>query len=423
MKNKLAIAVFILLSVFINSCKDKVTSIRTFKANVPVYMTYEEFSNAVTKTSQQDIENPGKIYIKDNYLYLNDVNKGIHVYDNSNPASPQYVCFINIPGNVDIAIKGDNLYVDSYIDLVSLDISDPHNPTVIDRVHNAFPNIYPGADMSYPLADVDESQGIVIGWKTETITTTEEDYYRYYNKFYRDVAEVNTLDGGGDAPQGGGNTGTAGSMARFALKGNALYCINNGYQLKIFDIGTHEIKKTDSIDALWNIETLFVYNDNLFIGSNNGMYIYDVSETKHPVLISQYSHVTSCDPVIVNDTHAFITLRTGNSCFGNVNELHIVSLENLEQPELLISYEMYNPHGLGLDDNILFICDGDQGLKIYNAADVMNIELIKHFENIQAFDVIPFNNILIMTGENGIVQYDYSDINNIVEISRINVGG
>ncbi|HHN47860.1 MAG TPA: hypothetical protein ENN08_02830, partial [Bacteroidales bacterium] len=53
------------------------------------------------------------------------MNQGIHVVDNSNPASPQIISFIAIPGNYDLAIRGNILFADSYIDLVALDISDP----------------------------------------------------------------------------------------------------------------------------------------------------------------------------------------------------------------------------------------------------------------------------------------------------------
>jgi len=378
MENKHLILVFILFSGIILSCNDKVTQVKTFMANVPIYMTYEEFSNSIKNTSQQDIEKPGKIYIKDNYLYINEVNKGIHVYDNTNSASPVYVCFINIPGNVDMAIKGDVLFVDSYIDLVSINISDQQNPAVIDRVSNAFPNIYPEIDWNYPMAEVDPARGVVVDWKIEQITTTEIDYQIYQRRYYEYAAfsnvDVASNEASGD---GNGNIGTAGSMARFAMKGNALYAINNGYELKIFDVGTQEIKKSDSISTMWNIETLFVYNDKLFVGSNNGMFIYNIEDSKHPVFISQYDHITSCDPVVVNDNYAFVTLRSGNNCFNSVDRLDIVSLENIQEPVLSKSYTLFNPHGLGLDENILFICDGDAGLKIYDVSDVLNLNLIK----------------------------------------------
>jgi hypothetical protein len=410
------ISLVLLVLLAFASCKDKVTREVTYMANVPVYMSQQEFKSAVKKTTPQEVKEPGKIYIKDKYLFVNEVNKGIHVFDNTNPASPVNVAFINIPGNVDMAIRGNLLYVDSYIDLVVIDISDIQNPQEVDRYSNAFPDIYPEYDYQYPIAEVDESKGIVVDWKVEEITVPEGEEPKYY--WGGGFMEVDmALNSTGQR----NSVGIAGSMARFAIKSETLYAINNNFELKIFDIGSDKVTKTDSIQTLWGIETLFIYDNKLFIGSNNGLYIYDVRDDEHPIYISEYQHVTSCDPVVVSGNYAFVTLRSGNNCFGNVNELNVVSLVDIENPTLVKAYNMFNPYGLGIDENVLFICDGSAGLKIYDATDVTKIDenLIKHFENIQTFDVIPYNDVLIMTGTDGIFQYDYSDIQNIKEISHI----
>jgi len=413
------ISLFILFSIALFGCQDRITKEITYMANVPVYLSNEEFKTAVKKTGQQELNNPGKIYIKDKYLFVNEIDKGIHVYNNSDPSAPSYVCFINIPGNVDMAIKGDLLYADSYIDLVVINVADPINPEEVDRYPNAFPNIYPEYDYNYPIASLDPEKGIVVDWKIEEITVKKEDEHKYWGGTFYEMDASSSISSSG----GRGNIGIAGSMARFAIKGNALYAINNGFELKTFDIGTHQIKKVDSISTFWNIETLFVYDNKLFIGSNNGMFIYDVRDSKHPVYISQYDHVTSCDPVVVNGDYAFVTLRSGNNCNNIINELNVVSLVDIQNPVLVKAYNMYNPHGLGIDNNLLFICDGSAGLKVYDATNIHTIDqnLIKHFQDIRTFDVIPYNDILIMTGSDGIYQYDYSDIQNIIEISSITI--
>ena len=72
-----------------------------------------------------EIDTTGKIYVKDNYIYINELYDGIHVINDTNPSSPQRIAFIPIPGDVDIAIKDTTLYADSYVDLVTIDISNP----------------------------------------------------------------------------------------------------------------------------------------------------------------------------------------------------------------------------------------------------------------------------------------------------------
>ena len=101
----------------------------------PIYMN-EATMYDVYSTGPKEIEKPGKIYYKDKVIFINDVGKGIHVIDNNNPASPQKLSFINIPGNVDMAIKGTIMYVDNINDLVAIDISAPSDIKVVKRMKN-----------------------------------------------------------------------------------------------------------------------------------------------------------------------------------------------------------------------------------------------------------------------------------------------
>ena len=57
----------------------------------------------------------------------------------------------------------------------------------------------------------------------------------------------------------------------------------------------------------------------------------------------------------------------------------------------------------------LFVCDGDSGLKVYDKSDVENLVALNHFEDINTFDVIPLENSLLMVGEDVLYQYEYLD--------------
>jgi hypothetical protein len=82
---------------------------------------------------------------------------------------------------------------------------------------------------------------------------------------------------------------------------------------------------------------------------------------------------------------------------------------------------MTSPHGLGIDHGTLFICDGMEGLKVYNAGDILHIaeNMIGHFMGIHASDVIPYNKTLLMIGADGLYEYDYTDPKNITQLSKI----
>ena len=221
----------------------------------------------------------------------------------------------------------------------------------------------------------------------------------------------------------GSGVGIGGSMARFGIKGNVLYVVDQS-TLKVFDITnkTTPVKINDLYPG-WNVETMFLKGDEMFLGTTTGMAIFDITNPTTPFSKTFFTHARSCDPVIVDDTLAYITLRTGNSCGGNQNLLDIVNIKDITKPKSVVSYFMTNPHGLGKDGNLLFICDGLAGLKVYNAADPQLLlgNLIFTYPSIVAYDVIPIGKVLVLIGDNGLFQYDYSNVKNITLLSTISV--
>src|ERR1035437_446295 len=160
----------IILLLTIGGCSDKVKDTVSYTANVPIYQKRAEFVKSVKTGAQKDLAKPGKIFLKGNYIFVNELYQGIHVIDNSTPASPKNIAFITIPGNVDIAVRGNTLYADSYADLVSIDITDPTKATETARYTNAFPNVMPPTGNNFPVNTIDTAKGIVIGWKQEKVT-------------------------------------------------------------------------------------------------------------------------------------------------------------------------------------------------------------------------------------------------------------
>ena len=94
------------------SCKDNCMQTVTYRGTESFKISVTELRSSLKTLPAQELENPGKIYVKDNYLFINEVKKGIHVIDNTNPASPKAISFIQILGNIDIAVKDNILYAD-----------------------------------------------------------------------------------------------------------------------------------------------------------------------------------------------------------------------------------------------------------------------------------------------------------------------
>ena len=149
------------------------------------------------------------------------------------------------------------------------------------------------------------------------------------------------------------------------------------------------------------------------------MYIYYIDDPARPTYKSIFSHVRVCDPVVADEKYAYVTLRNGSACGGFTNQLDVVNIENIEAPVLLKSFPFSNPHGLSKDGNILFICDGDSGLKVLDASDPSNI-LTKHSLVIgKASDVIAHHGIAFVILTNFIKLYSYDTQFNIIPLGSI----
>ncbi|MDX8338822.1 hypothetical protein SLH46_06495 [Draconibacterium sp. IB214405] len=415
--------IFLLLFITLafSACMDEYTE--EFTANSPVYLSYEDLRNGVKPAESRDLVNPGKIYFKDGYLFVVEQFEGVHIIDNQNPADPQNIGFIEIPGNVDIAIKENILYADSYVDLVAIDISTITNPEEVDRVKNVLPYTLPPADDTYRYAEVDEDKGVVIEWEIKKVRQTME--YHYYPTYRWGVYDVmETADVSSNSGSAGSTFGVGGSMARFGLYDDYLYAVDQA-NLHIFDVKVPESPtEIGQQNVGWNVETMFIYDDHMFLGTQSGMRIFSIEVPTYPVYVSDFWHITSCDPVVIADGYAYVTLRGGTTCGSTVNRLDVIHLgENYENNDLIASYPMEGPYGLGIDGDVLFVCDGDAGLKVYDSADKTGIDdhMISHFANINAYDVIPLGGYLFMIGDDGFYQYDYSDLQNITQISQIPV--
>ncbi|MES1225609.1 MAG: hypothetical protein ABUT20_59570, partial [Bacteroidota bacterium] len=328
--------------------------------------------------------------------------------------NPKNMAFIDLPGNVDIAVKNDMLYADFYSDLVAIDIANPASVSVKKIVEGVFPERY------YYGFGTDRNK-VIYEWvkKTETIEYDCENGRNAVNTFTTNGLLANSADAG-MAKSSGSPVGISVSLARFALIGDYLYTVSTD-DLNVISIADPAAPAFSNKASLgnWHVETIFPFKNKLFIGSNNGMYIYGLQNPALPNKISDFAHARACDPVIADDNYAYITLRTGSGCLGFDNDLEIVDITNLSAPVLKKTYPMTNPHGLSKDGNLLFICDGEDGLKIFNAANPLSISLLKKLSIPDATDVIAYNNVALVIAKDGLYQYDYSNVTNIKLLSKI----
>ncbi|SDD96259.1 LVIVD repeat-containing protein [Niabella drilacis] len=227
---------------------------------------------------------------------------------------------------------------------------------------------------------------------------------------------------GDNAPPSG--SGAGGSTARMTISGNYLYLVNSS-SLQTYDISNPaQMLLLNTQNVGWNIETIFPYRDKLFIGSETGMYVFDNSNPKKPQLQGQAQHLRSCDPVVADENYAYVTLRSNNNgCGGTLNQLNIYDIQgtHILNPKQVSSLQMSEPHGLGLKDNILYVCMGRNGLNVIDITDKTKPFSRKILSDGTEFiDVIPYDHTLIVYVQGGFILYNITDPANPQKISTIN---
>lgn len=214
-------------------------------------------------------------------------------------------------------------------------------------------------------------------------------------------------------------SGTGGSMARFTIVGDYLFTVDNS-TLQTFDISS--VEEPEYINEKFvgsGVETIFPLNEMLFLGTNSGMYIYDISNEGEPKKLSFYEHVVACDPVISDGEYAYVTLSSVRlSCWQSVDELQIIDLADIQNPRLIKQYQMQHPQGLAIQNDTLWVCAN--GLKVLDVSDKNNIKELYHFGDLEAYDIILEQNRALVIGETGFIQYELEN-DTIRKLSEINV--
>ena len=125
---------------------------------------------------------------------------------------------------------------------------------------------------------------------------------------------------------------------------------------------------------------------------------------------------------MVEGETAYVTLRDGTFCEGFDNQLDIVDIKDVFNPRLIASHGMDNPHGLSVRDDIVYLCDGDSGLKVFDVESPKNMKQLDH-EKFKTYDAIalPGSDLVLVIGDDGFYQFDASSPKNLKLLSRIPV--
>jgi len=230
-------------------------------------------------------------------------------------------------------------------------------------------------------------------------------------------------NGSSDSSVNGGSSGQGGSTARFTIQNDHLIVVEAS-SIVVYSLQTPndplEVYRTYTSDG--ELETIFPYQENLlFIGSQNGSIILELSESGELIEIASISHARSCDPVVANDTQMFVTIRTGSGCWGSTvsNRLMAYDISDLTNPIRIANIVIDQPIGLGLQGTSLFVCYSD-GLIEYDVTESVP-EQINDYIGVSCNDLIPDGESLVLTSNRSINQV-IADSGILTELSEISAG-
>jgi len=415
----LSILSVLALSIFQSCTQDLCDRSATYIRYDPIYLEVDEIRKDIQIQGAMTLKNPGKLYYYNDYIIINERREGLHIIDNRNPENPENIAFVKIPGNIDMAVKNGILYADNYIDLLAIDIQNPAQPKFISRTEDVFNSLGLNQDLGH-LVYYEETE------ITEEINCTDG---RWGNPWFRndDVIFLESTAASGAPVANSGlptSVGIGGSLAQFTISDQYLYVVDE-WDLKVFDVtDCNNPDFVNTVNVGWGIETIYPYENNLFIGAADGMYIFDNTNPIMPRFLSKFEHARACDPVVVDGDIAYVTLRDGTNCEGFDNQLDVVDVSTLTRPRLLKSYPMENPHGLALKDKNLYLCEGDAGLKAFDVTDWETIDKnqLAHIKGFSTYDAIALpNDILLVIGKDGFYQFKAGNPKDLKEISVIPV--
>lgn len=392
--------------VILVGCTDTADVTVTYTRGTAIYGDLAAIrSIPIYEGARGSIVDAGKLFSNEELLLIGEEGEGIHVFNNADPENPVATGFLNIPGNREFFVKDNTVFAESFYDMVKIDISDASAPRLVTRLENAISSA------------LTNSQGeTLIGFEFETVTESvnkDEDIYAQIidssGPLYYDYEENLIPPSAVPTSFAGSSNSAIGSINRIAEMDGFVYVIGNS-KLSVYD-NNGEFRQVYSDFAGWQMETVFPFNGRLFIGTRNSVDIYNVSDPSNPMYESGFWHATSCDPVLpVEGDIAYATLRTGddNFCPGDDNALVVLDVSDLTFVNQLQEIDMESPYGLAMIDNRLYVGEGENGLKIFDASDRRNLVLIEHDRSIQAYDVLAHpihSNVVMIAGPEGFSQY------------------
>lgn len=215
-------------------------------------------------------------------------------------------------------------------------------------------------------------------------------------------------------------TGKSGSITRFAVYNGYMYVLNPN---EVLTYSLQDPDKPALVNRLatdYGLETIIVYDNTIYLGSNTALYILDISNPAAPAVLSKanrgFAFFGGCDPVVVKDQYAYSTIKIIQNVCGIVSSqsaLLVYDVSDKSAPLEKGVYPLNIPNGLGYKDNYLFVCDeGADRLEVFDIANPLDVKPLPQFAMSisDPYDLIVDGNKMIVSTKNDFRIFSLEDL-------------
>ena len=192
---------------------------------------------------------------------------------------------------------------------------------------------------------------------------------------------------------------------RFTIVDDHLYVLRET-DLSIFDISGDSSMKQISNNNISGGSILQKEN-LLLISKERSLRIFSLNDSTSFEFAGEFGSINYCNEIELKDSIIFVVGRVSNLCPSPDNKLDLFSIKEPENLILIKSIALGSPRGLVIWDNLLFVCQGKEGLTVFDISNSLEPIILKSFANIEANDIVVENDRLLVESEAGFTQYNY----------------
>ncbi len=220
---------------------------------------------------------------------------------------------------------------------------------------------------------------------------------------------------------GSSGNSKSGSTATILTYGDYMYALDNN-KLRAFDlVDPAHPKQTSQQTISATAETLFAYENFLYIGTTTGVLMYSLADKSTPTFINTVFHWPAKDPVVADGNYAYSTTRRGEEFQNPSGTLSVLDIRDKKNAVTVNTYSQQYPFGLGLSDKYLFVCNGHFGMNIYRiSGGGQDLIYVRNIPTDDIYDCIPSEELLVCQTKTGLWIFNIENPESPVLVQKIN---